>query len=232
MTTSPALTCCVFAWNEVATLESVVREIHGVVSAMGVPFEVLLIDDGSTDGSRELGDRLAGELEHVRAVPHVDNQGLGAVYRTGFEQARGAFVTFFPGDGQFPATIISQFHPHTARHDLVLGYLPRRTDLMGLALSATERVLYGVLFGKMPRFQGIFMAKTSSLRALQLRSSGRGWAIVMEMILRAQRGRWPTISLPTAYRPRSHGVSKVNNLRSVSNNFKQLVQLRRLINDD
>jgi hypothetical protein len=64
------------------------------------------------------------------------------------------------------------------------------------------------------------------LQELRLVSRGRGWAIVMEFILRASQGGYRIASEPTTYRPRIHGTSKVNNLKSISSNFTQLLELR------
>src|SRR6185503_12701778 len=98
-------------------------------------------------------DRLATALAGVRVVHHSPNGGLGAVYRTGFKQAQGDYVTFFPADGQFPATIVGQFVPLMADADLVLGWFDKKGEpLLAKLFSLCERVLYRALFGRVPRF--------------------------------------------------------------------------------
>jgi hypothetical protein len=152
------------------------------------------------------------------------------VYRTGFVQAQYDLITFFPADGQFPASIIQQFIPYMDNTDMVLGYLPIRGDsLLAKCLSRAERLLYVLLFGGMPKFQGIFMFKRMLLDKFELKSSGRGWAIVMEFIIRTHRGGYRTISLPTEVRPRMSGKSKVNNLPTILANLKQVFILRRYL---
>ena len=223
------LTICIFAWNEVETAASVVHEIAVSARRLDVPFEIVLIDDGSTDGTSEAFDRLAEEITEARVIHHAKNEGLGPVYRTGFEAARGEYLTFFPADGQFPATIIEDFFPRMASLDLCLGYLPGRTDAVGRALSGVERMLYRMLLGRLPRFQGIFMIRTAVLRSIPLESRGRGWAIVMELLLRAARRKHRIESFPTSYRPRIAGHSKVNNWKSIQANLRQLIALRKLV---
>lgn len=226
------VTTCVFAWNEAATVEGVVHEIAAALGRLAVPFEIVVIDDGSVDGTSEIADRLAAEVEGVRVVHHGANRGLGAVYRTGFEAARGTYLTFFPADGQFAATILEDFYPRMGGLDLCLGYVPNRTDLVGRALSAAERVLYRALLGPMPRFQGVFMIRRRLLDEIPLASRGRGWAIVMELVIRASRRGYRIASVPTTLRPRTSGISKVNNWRSIQANLKQLVVLRSMIPRD
>src|SRR5262249_26041249 len=114
------LSVCVFAWNEVETLEEVVRELAESLGRVGWAYEIVIIDDGSTDGTSELADRLARDVAAVRVVHHGTNSGLGGVYRTGFAEARGRFLTFYPGDGQFPGSIVEEMAPIAVSRDLDL----------------------------------------------------------------------------------------------------------------
>ena len=111
----PTITCCLFAWNEVASLRTVADAQLAGLQQLGVPYELLVIDDGSSDGTSAAADVLAAERPHVRVIHHGQNQGLGAVYRTGFAQARGDFVTFFPADGQFPPSNLAALYPLAER---------------------------------------------------------------------------------------------------------------------
>lgn len=227
-----SVTVVVMAFNEVANLEPVARELHGVLARLGGAGdpELLIVDDGSSDGTGALADRLAGELPGARVIHHEVNRGLGGVYRTGFEHAARDLVSFFPADGQFPATILETFHPLMSDHDLVLGYLPRRdSSALARGLSAAEKVLYRLLFGPMPRYQGVFMVRRAVLRSLTLETSGRGWGVVMEMVLRICRGPYRVTSVPTSLRPRLSGQSKVNNARTIWINLKQALALRRTL---
>ena len=219
------------AFNEEGSLAATTRELHAALGALGVPCELVIVDDGSSDGTGGIADALARELDarpvQVRVVHHRPNLGLGGVYRTGFAQARGEYLTFFPADGQFPATIIGDFLPRAREVDLVLGYLPeRRSSAVAKALSLVERILYAALFGRLPKFQGIMMLRRSVLGEIELKSAGRGWAIVMELIIRVKRGGYRIVSVPNAMRPRAHGQSKVNTLRTIWANVRQVVALR------
>jgi len=228
----PSLTVVVMAYDEAENIEAVVRELHGVMSRLpgSRADELLIVDDGSRDGTGAVADRLATQLDGVRVVHHQVNRGLGGVYRTGFQEAARDLVTFFPADGQFPASIIEAFYPLMDQQDLVLGYLPRRASSpLAKGLSAAEKVLYRLLFGPMPRYQGVFMVRRKVLQGLTLRTTGRGWGVVMEMVLRIFRGPYSVTSVPTELRPRMSGQSKVNNLRTVWINLKQALVLRRTL---
>jgi len=223
----PGLSVVVMAFNEVESLEGVIRELRAAVEPLGVRTEILIIDDGSTDGTSEGADRLAAEGRGTRVIHHPRNGGLGAVYRTGFAAATGELLTFFPADGQFPASILETFLVAMDGHDLVLGYVSRRDSPLGRVLSVTERAVYRLLLGPLPRFQGVFMVRRDVLARTRLLSEGRGWAIVMELLVRATRAGWRVRSVPTPFRPRQAGTSKVQNARTIWSNLRQVVALRR-----
>ncbi|MGH7721074.1 MAG: glycosyltransferase family 2 protein [Gemmatimonadaceae bacterium] len=225
---APAVSVMVMAYNETDSLESVVQEIASTLKGADLAHEIVIVDDGSTDGTGVEAERLSAAVPQVRVIHHRPNQGLGAVYRTGFREARGDFLTFFPADGQFPASIITQFVPLLARADMVLGYLPRRNgSMLAKGLSRVERLLYRLLFGPLPAFQGILMFRRAILGEIELRSSGRSWVVLMELIIRASRAGYRLHSVPTAVRPRMSGASKVNNVRTIWTSVRELTRLRR-----
>jgi dolichol-phosphate mannosyltransferase len=218
------------AYNEAASLKMVADEITAAVQRLGIPYELLIIDDGSTDGTGEIADYLAQQSGVVRVVHHAPNGGLGAVYRTGFAEARGLYLTFFPADGQFPASSIGQLLAVMPQQDMVLGYIPRRPGMvLSRMLSLLERLLYRALFGSLPTFQGVLMFRRVLLEKIELESRGRGWAVLMELIIRTSRGGYRVTSIPTGVRPRFAGDSKVNNFRTIWANLIQVLELRRCL---
>jgi glycosyltransferase involved in cell wall biosynthesis len=231
MSTPPpalALSVLVLAYNEVDNLPQALSELLDELAQREDDWELIIVDDGSTDGMGPLADRLAEGRASVRVVHHATNLGLGGGYRTGFREARGEWLTFFPADAQFPADIIGAFYCHTQNVDMILGFLPNRSsDALGKALSFAERVLYKAMFRSFPRFQGIMMFRRKLLSELPLVSEGRGWAVVMELILRASRGPYRLLSVPTEVRPRLSGASKVSDVKNIAANLKQLWELSR-----
>lgn len=224
---TPALSVVVMAFNEAESLAATVGEIVATLSPMPLTHEVIIVDDGSDDATSELADELAQRVSGVRVVHHPTNLGLGGVYRTGFATACGELVTFFPADGQFPASIIKQFLDEIGERDMVLGYLARGRDTaFGKAISWCERRLYHALVGPMPTFQGVLMFRRRLLDRFPPRCRGRGWGVLMEFIIRVYRSDAVTVSVPTSYRPRLKGRSKVNNWRTIRANLLELWAVR------
>ena len=192
--------------------------------------EVLIVDDGSSDGTKEAISMMIEDSINDRAISYSSNRGLGSVYRTGFDEAKGKFVTFFPADGQFPASEIKDFYKLNLGADLVLGYLPQlKRSVVSIILSKIERLMYKFLLGPMPRFQGLFMFRREILERFELVSEGRGWGVVMEFIIRVSRNGGVIKSLPGTTYPRKVGKSKVNNLETMWSNLKQIFYLRKVL---
>ena len=223
-----SITVIVFAYNEKENLAAVLVEIYHTLVSSGRKYEIVIIDDGSVDGSAEIADGLSRKFENVSVIHHRKNCGLGAAYKTAFANIRCDLATFYSADGQFPAKIIERFLPLMDTQDMVLGYLLKRGDaLVSRVFSKIEKILFRALFGPMPKFQGVLMFRRKLLDELKLISAGgRAWTVLMELIIRAKRGGYRMLSVPVKMRLRMAGGSKVNNLPTVWENFKQLLFLR------
>lgn len=225
--TAPALTVAILAYNEEANISAVLDEMVGELSSLKDPWEILIVDDGSTDRTGQIADDTAARDARVRVVHHGKNRGLGGGYRTGFDNARGTFLIFYPADGQFAPDIIGKFLSQMGELDMLLGYLPNmKRPPLARAASLAEQLLYRFLVGKMPRFQGVLMFRTQLLKEIPLHLEGRGWGILLEFILRVSRGPYRVKSTPTDLRNRMSGQSKVMNFRTIRANVEQLFELR------
>ena len=98
--TRPYLSFSVLCYNEVDSIEPMAQLCSDVLDACGKSYELVLVDDGSTDGSRDLIRRLQGELPRCRAIYHPKNLGIGAGIRTCYFKTRGEWATWFPADLQ------------------------------------------------------------------------------------------------------------------------------------
>ncbi len=219
-------------YNEQASIEMVIREAVSTLGETGQEYEVLVVDDGSTDKTGEIADHVAEEHQGVIVIHHKDNRGIGVVYQTAFSKVKNDYVTILAGDGEVPASTIPTFLASMDGVDVVLGFLPQgkflsngKPDLRSRFLSGTERVLYRTLFGTFPKFQGNLMFRRQLLEEFPLSSTGRGWMITSELLIRASRAGRKMVSVPIAMRPRIAGKSKVKNLRMSIIMFLQMLRL-------
>src|SRR4051812_29961640 len=111
------------ALNEENVVEEVVRAVWGTVSCQLVTFEIILIDDGSTDQTGQIMDRLASELRCVRVIHNATNLGLGAAYQRGVREARLELVMFLWGGGGLPAASLRAIIERIGTADIVVPYM-------------------------------------------------------------------------------------------------------------
>lgn len=120
---------CFPAYQDAGSIGWVLRRGREALVGSGRPFELLVLDDGSTDGTGAALDRLAREIPELRVLRHAENRGYGATLRDLFGAARMPLVAYTDGDGQFDAAeltrLLGALRPGV---DLVNGYRLRRAD--------------------------------------------------------------------------------------------------------
>lgn len=115
-------------YNEADNIKATVTKALGVLSPITDTFEVIIVNDGSTDSTSAVAQALAQQDAHVKIVTHEQNKGYGAALRSGFAAARYDLVCFTDADGQFDLSEINQFLPLIEKADAVLGFRIKRQD--------------------------------------------------------------------------------------------------------
>ena len=133
-----ALTSLVIpVFNEADSIEPLVAEIDAALGAAGLAFEVVFVDDGSTDGSFAAMERLAAARDDVRVVKLRRNFGKAAALSHGFAAARGGYLVTLDGDRQDdPAEIPRLIAPLDEGFDLVSGWKQSRQDPLNKTLPS------------------------------------------------------------------------------------------------
>ena len=141
------------AHNEEANLEGLVQEALETLPSIAEVFEIIAVNDGSRDRTREIADRLAADHpDVVRVVHHDVNRGYGGALRSGFEASRYELLAFTDGDRQFRVADIARLTERLAAEDhpdVVVGYRIKRADPMIRVLYArtyklANRIFYGL----------------------------------------------------------------------------------------
>ncbi len=122
------LSVVVPVFNEVDNLEPLVSELTEVLHADGVSFEIVLVDDGSTDGSSERISAMAREGSGVRGLHFRENRGQTAAFDAGFKAASGRFVATLDADLQNDPRDIARLQRKLEGHDAAVGFRERRED--------------------------------------------------------------------------------------------------------
>src|SRR5689334_13012960 len=116
------------AFNEEAGIRRAVAEAGEALAGLARAYEVLVVDDGSRDGTADAVAEVASGRPWVRLLRHRHNRGYGAALRTGFEAARHDRVAFTDADCQFHLADLASLLPLTEHYPVVVGYRIARQD--------------------------------------------------------------------------------------------------------
>jgi glycosyltransferase involved in cell wall biosynthesis len=124
----PRVSVVIPAYNEAENLPALLAELRPPLETLGRPYEIVLVDDGSTDGTREVLERLAGHHPALRVVRFRGNAGQSAAFLAGFAAARGEVVVTLDADLQNNPADIPEFVRRLEGSDAVLGVRATRRD--------------------------------------------------------------------------------------------------------
>ncbi len=153
------------AYNEEATLEESVDEALSAGAAINHDFEVLIVNDGSSDETGRLADSLAAARPNVRVLHHDHNRGFSGAMRSCVDEATGEYVFLGPADGQADFDELRRFWAIKDQYDLVFSCRADRHDSTGRKVSsAIWYAFLRILFGRfIPEFSSTFLFRRSAI---------------------------------------------------------------------
>lgn len=122
--------------NEAANIEPLVSKTLRVLSKLTPDYEIIIVDDGSTDGTDKIIDTLSADHATVKVVHHEKNLGYGAALQSGFRAATKELVFYTDGDGQFDIAEMPALLPMTRKYDIVACYRLNRQEGLIRKLNA------------------------------------------------------------------------------------------------
>jgi glycosyltransferase involved in cell wall biosynthesis len=201
------------AYNDSATVASLVIAAVQTASRLTPDFEVIVVNDGSVDPTAEMTDELARVYQQVRVVHHPRNLGYGAALQTGFREATKEVIFYTDGDAQYDPREMARLWEHmTDEVDLVNGYKISRSDplhriIIGRIYHHTVKLLFGLKvrdvdcdFRLMRRriFDRVRLEKTSGV-------------ICLELMKKIQDAGFRIAEVPVHHYHRAHGKSQFFN---------------------
>jgi glycosyltransferase involved in cell wall biosynthesis len=204
------------AFNEVKNLEGAVTDIVWAAAGVLAEYEILIINDGSTDGTRELADRLAHENPRVRALHQPRNMGIAAAYERALDEAKLDHFSFLAGDGEIARESVRSILAAVGRADIVAPYHqnPRARQLHRRFLTWASTTLVNVLFGlRMHYYQGPCIYPVALARALP-KTEG-GFYFLTQMLIHALHAGYSCVEVGLTHVERTSGRSKAVSFKNI-----------------
>lgn len=214
------------AFNEEATIGTVIERTHEVLSKHCRSFEVLAFDDGSTDATAAICDRAARKFKNVRVVHRAENGGgWGSVVKYAFLNCKHDWITIVDSDMQFDPYDLEKFMPYLNDNDIVIsGRQDRHDSAMRKFITFMDKFLLKLLFGV--SFYDLHWIKFIRMSFVdKALISGDSPFIETDVLIRAKmRGaRVREFWLP--HYPRLHGTATGASFRNVYRSVKEMFAL-------
>lgn len=213
--------------------DNVVEAISGAREAAlrtAERFEVIVVDDGSSDATAALAHGAAARSPFVRVVSHPRNRGYGAALRTGIGAARMDYVFLTDADLQFDLAQLERFLPFLDEADLMVGYRIARQDpwhrrATARAWNALVRTLFALPVRDVDC--AFKLIRRELLEGIEFQSDGA--MVSTELLVRCMQAGATLREIGVEHRPRVAGVQSGNRPDVVARAFRELFALRQAL---
>ncbi|GIW61524.1 MAG: hypothetical protein KatS3mg089_0376 [Patescibacteria group bacterium] len=201
-------------WNEEKNIEQVVTNAIAIAPRIAKKWEIIIVDDGSSDRTWEKSREIESQYSNIRIVHHHVNRGYGAALKSGFEHSQYNYIVFTDGDLQFDFSEVTKFIEVIADADIVIGYRKKRQDNLIRNILMTLLKIWDFIFFRF-YFKdidcGFKMFRREAIEALMpLRSEGA--MITTEILAKAKAKKMKIKQVGVSHFPRKHGQSSGGNI--------------------
>lgn len=201
-----------------------------MLSEIADKWELLIINDGSTDSTKNIVEEFALKDPCIKVVNHNTNLGYGASLKSGFYESKYEWIAFTDSDGQFDFGEIVNFieKQEETRADLVIGfYKKRKVSKFKIITSKLWELAVWMLFGlKVHDIDcGFKFISRSVIEKIPKLESERGAFISSELLIKAKKAGFKIVEIPVTHYPRIKGQGTGRNLNVIIKSFIDLLRL-------
>jgi glycosyltransferase involved in cell wall biosynthesis len=224
--TTYQITAIMPSLNEEKNLASAVRNVISSYDRFGISGEIVIVNDGSTDGTGKRAEEFRQQNPSIQVIHHAAPQGIGGSFWDGVQAARGDIVVMIPGDGENDAAEILRYLPLMDQVDMVVPYVFNRQvrSRMRRKVSNLYRGIINLTFGTTLNYMnGTVLYRKCILGDLELKA--RGFFYQTELLIKCIRRGYLYAEVPYALLTRAAGRSKATTLRSLTSVMRAYLAL-------
>lgn len=224
---SRSVSCTILCFNEQETLEEAVNDVRDALLAFGDrDFEILIVDDGSTDQSVAIARDLERRFDQVRVIRHPHNLGPGSAILTGIRNSRNEVICFHAADQQLRFAEVATFIPLLDDYDIVIGSRTARPGYTQMRLLSSHVYIKLVhwLFGltEYDDFNFLYLYRRELFEQMPIGSDGV--FMCTEIFVRAVENGARVVHVEAECLPREQGVSAVYNPGVILKTMREMGQ--------
>lgn len=211
-------------YNEEKNAENAVKSLNRVLSDSFDDYEILVVESGSTDLTRDIADRLADSNPAVRVIHQINREGLGSAIRLGFANARKDFILYIDSDEPFDVEEIARVIPMLDPRTALIGYrIGERESFKRKLFSRVYNTLVQLVFRLGVRDVNFSMKliPRTHLQKLDLRANGCFYDA--ELLAELKRAGIPVTEIGFAYNQRQYGMSSLDRLPVILDILREMI---------
>ncbi len=217
-------------YNEEGNIQKVVLNAKKILLKTFNKWEIIVVNDGSSDNTREIVEKLGKEDARIRIINHEENKGYGASLKSGFYNCRYDWIAFTDSDGQFDFSEIIEFvnKQDETDADLVIGYYKkRRVSKFKIITSKMWELAVFILFGLHVKDIdcGFKLISKKVIDKIPRLESQRGAFISSELLIKAKKANFKIVEIPVTHYPRTQGKGTGRDLKVIVKSFVDLFKL-------
>ena len=197
------------AYNEEPNIRSATLQNMETFSALGLDYEMIIVNDFSSDKTGEIADELAREYPEVRSYHHKQNQGAGAAFKTGIAHAKKDYVIFVPFDHPLTHEDLQAYLPRIGICDVVVGARVKRQGYSTFARLASfvyNRIMIPLLFNiGISDVNWIQIYRRSHFEDGTLAFGNSKIFFLVEILVQARKNKLIIVEVPSKMEVRLHG---------------------------
>lgn len=215
-------------YNEEKNIPQTIAKATKVLEDLKLEYEIIIVNDGSTDGTKEVAEALAKENPRIRVINHHKNLGYGEALKSGFYNARYDTICYNDGDGQFDFAEVANFIDKLDEADLIIGYRIKRADhplrtLFAKGWAASLFLFFGLRLKDVDC--GFKMIKKEVLEKIPKLKSTRGGMINAELVIKAQKFGFKVTQVGVGHYPRLSGKPTGASIPVIIKSYLELIKL-------